>query len=61
MSYRVSDPVIDEALSSFLLFVLVLVVSVAVVVSVGSYLGVLEPSTIVERMGGFAIDLAVTG
>lgn len=59
MSYGVSYPVVDESLAGFLLLVFAFAVCVAVVVGVGSYLGVLEPSTILEQVGRFAIDHAV--
>lgn len=57
MAYRVSQPVVDEALTSFLSFVLVLVVTVAVAVGVGSYLGIVETQTLLERLSEFAIHL----
>lgn len=59
MSYRVSYPVVDESLAGFLLLVFTFAVCVAVVVGVGNYLGVLEPSTILEQVGRFAIDHAI--
>lgn len=55
MSYGVSYPVVDESSAGLLL----LVFAVAVTVGVGSYLGVIEPSTILEQVGRFAIDHAV--
>jgi hypothetical protein len=58
MSYRVSYPVVDEALANFLLLVLVFAVSVVVAVGVGSYFGVLDSAVIVEQMGRFVIDHA---
>lgn len=58
MAYRVSQPVVDEALTSFLLFVLVLVVTVAVAVGVGSYLGIVEIQTLLEQLSRFAMNLA---
>lgn len=61
MSYRVSYPVVDESLAGFLLLVFAFAVGVAVAVGVGSYLGVLEPSAVVEQVGRFAIDHAVAG
>ena len=57
MAYRVSQPVVDEALTSFLFFVLVLVVTVAVAVGVGSYLAIIETQTLLERLSEFAIHL----
>lgn len=61
MSYGVSYPVVDESLAGFLLLVFAFAVGVAVAAGVGSYLGVLEPSAIVEQVGRFAIDHAVVG
>lgn len=59
MSYGVSYPVVDESLAGFLLLVFAFAICVAVAVGVGGYLGVLEPSTILEQVSRFAIDHAV--
>lgn len=60
MVYGVSQPVVDEALASFLFFVLVLVVTVAVAVGLGSYLGIVEMQTLLEQLSRFAIDLTAS-
>lgn len=57
MAYRVSQPVVDEALTSFLFFVSVLVVTVAVAAGMASYLGVVETQTLLEQLSRFAIHL----
>lgn len=58
MSYRVSYPVVDEALANFLLLVFVFATCVVVAVGVGSYLGVLDAAVVVEQLGRFVIDHA---